>query len=61
MYNLEYQCNDENHSIMRIKLSVFKMKFKKQRLNKDHLLLVFFFTGKALETHSCCRKMIKIV
>lgn len=47
MYNLEYQCNDENHSIMRIKLSVFKMKFKKQRLNKDHLLLVFFFYRKS--------------
>lgn len=46
MYNLEYQCNDENHSIMRIKLSVFKMKFKKQRLNKDHLLLVFFLQEK---------------
>lgn len=41
MYNLEYQCNDENHSTMRIKLSVFKMKFKKQRLNKDHFLLVY--------------------
>lgn len=50
MYNLEYQCNDENHSIMRIKLSVFKMKFKKQRLNKDHLLLVFFYRKSSRNT-----------